>query len=388
METENINVNATNNDIETPLHLAVQAENVSMVKLLLETKGINVNAVNQEKNTVLHLAVESNNLKILKILMDSKNINANAQNKSSYCPLYLAIKSENLNVVQLLLKYEDVVVENCYYKFHLINLAVNIGNADILKLLLKTLKSTDLDEKNYNGLTLLHLAAKSGDVKILKILLKAGADLDVTDKYANDPFNIIMNELRKPPSIKIRNRYLKCLSLILEYIDLDTFYDGSESNLVNILKLISNDKYKSTYKIIIQHVAKLKELKNTFDPRILNVISSIDNYKNYFTDCEQELTRAKDTKLQNCWVTFFNLLVDSKLRLLKYAGNQDLIQDFDRTVRKFPIYGNAMRSNVSKGIGRRKLWDCAASSLSYNLPIFNPTQSIIKDVLDNLRKRD
>lgn len=100
--------------------------------------------------------------------------------------------------------------------------------------------------------------------------------------------------------------------------------------------------------------------------------------------------RAKSTKLKNSWVTFFNLLVDSKKKLKSYAGNQNLVDDFQNTdcLWNFPIFGSKMIKNLRNGIERRKVFDESCELLSKALPIFNLNHLVVRDTLDCLPTMD
>lgn len=126
----------------------------------------------------------------------------------------------------------------------------------------------------------------------------------------------------------------------------------------------------------------------------LKKILQAKRYSNYYKQCQIELIQAKNTKLENSWISFYNLLVDDRKKLKNYAGNKHLIADFRRSdcVKKFPIYGESMNENVKRGIIRRELFDRSSIVLSKCLLIFNPNYLIIRDLLDcilskkNLRK--
>jgi len=91
-------VNATNG--HTPLHIAVEYENLDMVQLLLN-KNANINATNKDGDTPLHIAVENENLDMIPLLLE-KGANVNAENKDGYTPLHIADEDENLDMIQLL----------------------------------------------------------------------------------------------------------------------------------------------------------------------------------------------------------------------------------------------------------------------------------------------
>lgn len=78
-----------------------------------------------------------------------------------------------------------------------------------------------------------------------------------------------------------------------------------------------------TTNTVSKHFAKIQAFGLTINSNILEAIENSEVYKDYFKKCEEELAVAKSTKLETCWVTFFDLLVDHKRKLKNYAGNQE-----------------------------------------------------------------
>lgn len=156
----------------------------------------------------------------------------------------------------------------------------------------------------------------------------------------------------------------------------------------NILKFCES---KKTWKIYLKRIAKLQALNVELAPHIIeNITEAQDVIKDFFQKCKEELELAKSTKLKNCWVTYFNLLVDSKRNLKNYAGNVDLMEDFESSdcLKKFPIYGPEISKNMEKGIKIRKAFDTSTEVLSHCLPIFIQTHLIIRDTLNCLKFKD
>lgn len=96
----------------------------------------------------------------------------------------------------------------------------------------------------------------------------------------------------------------------------------------------------------------------------------------------------KNTRLDNCWTTFFNLLVENERTLVKFAGNEDLVDDIVKCAANFPVHKAMMRKNIFEGINGRKSLDDALNVLSSILPIFNPTHLVIWDILKDLSEED
>lgn len=119
---------------------------------------------------------------------------------------------------------------------------------------------------------------------------------------------------------------------MIEYSNINLVHNNGQNILTRVLKFFTL-KFEiriCIYKNIVEHVAKLKILKLTVSSSLLNIISGENESQCYLTACIEELKNAKNLKLHNCWVTFLNLLIDHECKLVKYAGNDDLVIDFQK----------------------------------------------------------
>lgn len=196
-------------------------------------------------------------------------------------------------------------------------------------------------------------------LKIIKCLLKYGTKVHSLDCFLD------INEVEKNRSLELalgRNftrQYTlfekdaaisKVVSFIIKHTYLNEVYDSDLFKDDKILyKLVGCNP-----NVILEHVAKLQSLNMTVDSRLLKSIPMIEGLDSYYKQCEMELIQAKNSKLNNSWITFYNFLVDGRKKLKNYAGNEDLIEDFRRNdcVKKFPIYGESINEKVRKGIER------------------------------------
>lgn len=92
----------------THLHnAAIEGDDIAINWLI--SKGLDVNAKNNNGNTPLHLAVGYNRLEAARALLEAKgkykiNINATNKAKKGMTPLYFAIAQQNIPMIELLLK--------------------------------------------------------------------------------------------------------------------------------------------------------------------------------------------------------------------------------------------------------------------------------------------
>ncbi len=97
----NARVDIENDEEETPFELAVYVENIELVRLLLKNRKINVNKAGFCGITPLHRAVESDDIVLVKLLLD---YGANVKVKDDFgeTPLSMAKENENKEIIQLL----------------------------------------------------------------------------------------------------------------------------------------------------------------------------------------------------------------------------------------------------------------------------------------------
>lgn len=321
----------------------------NILKQLL-TAGCDANTkTNTHPRSLVHYAVSCKNVNILRLLINS-GANVNATDSKGYIPLHHAIVTNSLKKVEFLIK-----------------------------------AGSNVTAEAHNGCTPLFAAAYCWKLDILRLLVDA-AGVNINEnchKIGSPLINLIESSLFD------KKRIRTAVKLLIEFTDINLTYEDRNNMMTTIFVLESlSAKRKYFYDIILRHIAKLKILNFSIDVSLLNAISKYSDYNEYFSKCTQELEHAKATKLHNCWVTFFNLLVDDESKLVKYAGNDDLIEDFEKSVGKFPIYGPAMQSNLLKGINERKLFDRASNVLSYFFPFFSPTHLIIKETLEVMSEKD
>lgn len=367
------NVDSLNSDGKTALHLVCnrarrlifEHEELAWVEYLLSL-GADVHAKDSDGLTALHYTTlhGKNNYKIMKTLIDA---GANVNNKTStgWTALHWAAYQNNLPMIEYLL--------SCGAK------------ADI---------------RDNNNQIPLHRACspmKFYDFAAIKLLVKNSGNIDVADRERCTPVMIMLLHILRG------NKLVEQWQIIFKYLLQRSEVNVEDSQGNDILKMIINTyniyKYHGKKddplkvecsKIFLRHLALVQGLNLSILKNILKTISGNTAFNYYFTQCQEEVSRAKETKLKNCWITYFNLLVDSKKKLKNYAGNEDLINDFTTSdyLKKFPIYGPSIKENMEKGIKKRELYDESSILLCDYWPIFKPSHLIIREILDCLSFRD
>lgn len=200
------------------LYIAIENNDIDLVKLLLARQDINVNILTNQKidmifgeknrETPLFLAVKIKNMEIIHMLLAHPKIDINKKSIicGSYCdrygrinaiggitkeksPLYLAIEEGYIEIVKLLLNDKNININDKFsYKEKveeektLLHLAIENMNIEIISLLLNQ-KDIDINAKKIYSIksdfdhvaasqkTPLFMAAEIGSAKIVKLLL-------------------------------------------------------------------------------------------------------------------------------------------------------------------------------------------------------------------------
>uniref|UniRef100_UPI00387FB281 Transcription factor ETV6,DARPin n=1 Tax=synthetic construct TaxID=32630 RepID=UPI00387FB281 len=128
-------VNATDNDGYTPLHLAASNGHLEIVEVLLKN-GADVNASDLTGITPLHAAAATGHLEIVEVLL-KHGADVNAYDNDGHTPLHLAAKYGHLEIVEVLLKHgADVNAQDKFGKTAF-DISIDNGNEDLAEILQK-----------------------------------------------------------------------------------------------------------------------------------------------------------------------------------------------------------------------------------------------------------
>ncbi|MBQ7257031.1 MAG: ankyrin repeat domain-containing protein [Abditibacteriota bacterium] len=161
----------------TLLNIAINNDNVSAVKILLE-KGADVNL----KGTSYPLisALIKGNKEILNLILE-KNPNPNIEYVGGLTPLMFASKYDDYATVKKLIDLGADATKSSNQGFNALHLAIFNQTEDkekIINLLLE--KGIDINAKSSLGLTPIHVAMGMGDFETTKILKDKGATIEPT----------------------------------------------------------------------------------------------------------------------------------------------------------------------------------------------------------------
>jgi ankyrin repeat protein len=162
----------------------IKAGNTAMVKSLLNAK-VDINAPGPDTSTPLHWAVQQNNLEIASLLIDA-GANVNAKTRYNITPLALACENGNAAIIERLLKAGvDPNSKSEDGETALMTAALN-GKVDAIKMLLTHGAQVNATEP-YKGQTAVMWAAGQGNADAVAMLKEFGADLKAKSKAGYTP---------------------------------------------------------------------------------------------------------------------------------------------------------------------------------------------------------
>ncbi|MFZ8865020.1 MAG: ankyrin repeat domain-containing protein [Rickettsiales bacterium] len=160
---------------ETLLHTTVkEGRTESVVELLSKKQDLDINAVDQDGNTPLHYAVMNNNLQIVDILLQA-TADPFIKNNKGEDPLSLADSTRNEEIVKLLNEARQPINDEASQQYY--NMIKRIADAG------------KLNEKDDNHHTLLYREVEEGNINDVKIILSFGADTEITDEFGMTPLH-------------------------------------------------------------------------------------------------------------------------------------------------------------------------------------------------------
>ena len=175
------NLNATDNQDDTPLLLACKKGMLEMATMLKDA-GAAINVANKGGDTPLLAAVAAGNLELVKLLVRAgANLAARNKKGKGVFDHTKEIKDEEKRAAVLALMAEYSVL--C---------AVATGKADLVAAAVA--KGCTVNETDQEGNSCLHIAAAQGSNEILRILLNAGAKVSAKNKWCKTALDVATND--------------------------------------------------------------------------------------------------------------------------------------------------------------------------------------------------
>jgi ankyrin repeat protein len=172
----------------TPLLLALSQGHAEVVKYLLEA-GADVTLADEVGNTALYLAVELDQVEIVRLLLSHSKAELNVKGQRGMTLLLLALRRGHAEVVKYLLEAgADVTLADEAGNTALYQ-AVGRGHSEIVRILLSHSKA-ELNVRGQRGMTPLLLALSQGHAGVVKYLLEEGADVTLANEVGDTALHL------------------------------------------------------------------------------------------------------------------------------------------------------------------------------------------------------
>lgn len=347
-----VDVNIEDENYETALLHAAYTGNVRMIKLLLD-RGAKINHMNGDIETALHISINRGHKIIVELLLE-RGANVNTEDYYSKTAVNNACENGNLDIVKLLLNYGAKIhtIDN-RYKDTILHDAVVGHNMDVMRLLLKL--NLNIDRKNEFGETALFTTAQENRPNILEFLLDHGANVHETNLFGE---NIVYAACKRG-----RGDILKALVAYEVDFNFKTSngFNAFTAALRNEAEQENSHWKRDSAVLAFTQCAVLLRHKNIPIPE--NILKDINKHESASTErekCETEITRMKNTVIEDSTVSFFDLLTSNDLNHLASCTRNDLVvQMFSSSEYKtmFPCYHSVLINQFRRGVYRKLLLD-------------------------------
>ena len=185
-------VDVQSSDRSTPLHIAARERHTGCIDLLCwSARRDAVNAVDKNRLTPLHCAVHASALDVVRTLL-RHGADPNVVDRDGLAPLHYAAAAthppvfSHAGVVDLLISHGAYVSVGDNQRRTPLHLAAAVGNAPLVRLLISAGADVDAVECIL-GETAVNIAAAYGRYDAMVELCEAGCDVNIADKHGVAP---------------------------------------------------------------------------------------------------------------------------------------------------------------------------------------------------------
>ncbi|EEB55393.1 ankyrin repeat domain protein [Wolbachia endosymbiont of Culex quinquefasciatus JHB] len=201
---------------------------LELIKCLINQPGLDVNVRGLNGKTPLHCAIEFDELSMVDLLLTKKNINPFVEDNDGKTSLDYAKEGKKAEILKALINNKYGSEQDS-----LLHLAAMVGEVNAVRYLIN--RGIDVNSRNAIFHTPLHLAAGIGHVEVVKILVREGnAEIEVFDARNQTPMHYAVN-----------NKKLEIVKLLLELgADVNSARVGQNSMKLSPIHIaVSNTNY-------------------------------------------------------------------------------------------------------------------------------------------------
>lgn len=339
MENKSIHVDATDDDGNTALFVAIEDGNIEVIKVLLK-HGADINIIANDQTPLL-FAIYEGKPEVVKLLLSR-----GAKVEEGESALQHAYKSGRQEIVQVLMEQGANAEEVDCEGTSAFQAAIRGGNVSLVKSLLG---KYDIEKKDEYGKTALFYAKHPG---IVELLLDHGARIDV--KVTQDAWN------RNVAHHAIQECWAEAAKVLLEHgtaVDnVDFFGETILDSAVYSVKYCSDRESveDNPYLVVVRHLVK-NSLISKRHSKTINQNKELSKYK---VKCEKELEAMKKKVILKGTneTTFHRFLMTKDVNeLAALARNEKFITAIKSAQAEFPIYFSLLTYQLRKGMWRNML---------------------------------
>jgi len=262
------------------IHFAAQSQknHIEIVDFLLRCgEMVNEKSTNptSPSGTALHFATFYGYLDLCKFLI-SKEADKDSLNINNYSPIHYATKIECFPVFSYLYSLGANIHSTVKGGRHLVHLAAENGNIELLEFLLNLGGSIDINIKDDKDYSAIHIAVLSGNLKFIKVLLEKGVNVNEMNYNGNTPLHIAAkkgkdeiirfliehcidpknNENQTPLHLAVYKNNLQAVKILIENTADINAQDSHKSTPLHIEILSGNHEF---IKVLLEKGANVNE---------------------------------------------------------------------------------------------------------------------------------
>ncbi|XP_058797641.1 ankyrin-1-like [Phymastichus coffea] len=389
-----LDVNGLDSDSKTPLMVAVQMCNATVVEVLLEANA-DIHITNAAGESVLRMIFHSEyfSTKILKVILQRLILDCFSINElldrliGSGCSMYHVTFLRNIEIMQMLMDRGIDINSKGYFKDTALHAAVEMNDLNILEWILD--KGGDVEAANEYSKVALYDAATDGKVDLVRLLLEHGANPNTRNAYTGYTplFAVFLSSLHVPN----QDSYDECAELLLQHgaipdnnnVDHNTLFDYA------LLNCALNKKTKS----MVCQLAVLDKLgkcsaKSVMVFRFKEHSSILLELIEFYESCRNLLGFIVYGHL-----SLFNLLTHNESKMRTYARNKQILSKIDTLYPVIdevcPYYSRFLKKRLLKAVDVVKLEDAAIPVFSKLVNAnYNLYYDLVREIIGNLSERD
>jgi len=252
----------------TPLHLAINNDNLEIIRILLRYDKINVNIYDKYGFSPIFYAILKKRYDILKMLINHPSVKINYKNITGLSPLLFSVVLNNKEALKILLSHSDIDINitGKHNNTALINLLSNTRNfIEDYQIMIYHLFSLEGTNINYNDMSNMKMlkGGKSDEYVTRRYILNKIDSISEVSLQQNELMNIIIDNPRIDLSKK-NNYYNNAL-----------FYAAKNFNIEIVNKILKkSDTFDVNEKLFNGKTVLHKTIKKKSDKVIKGVRKS------------------------------------------------------------------------------------------------------------------